>query len=103
MSKIDLDLSELKKAGVYTIETNPMYNSKAEVFYYAFYFDIRSWNSRLKSLIRKRLYQDPVWLMPDDGENIYKLLVLNVSEFEQLCPQIEKLLKEKEDDNTGKN
>ena len=103
MSKINLDLSEIKKAGVYTIETNPMYNSKAEVFYYAFYFDIRSWNSRLKSLIRKRLYQDPVWLMPDDGENIYKLLVLNVSEFEQLCPQIEKLLKEKEDDNTGKN
>lgn len=90
MNKIDL--SEIKKAGVYTIETNLMYNPKAEIFYYAFYFDIRSWGSRLKSLIRKRLYQDPVWLMPDDGENIYKLLVLNVSEFEQLCPQIENLL-----------
>jgi len=101
MSKIDLDLSEIKKAGVYTVETNPMYNPKAEVFYYAFYFDIRSWGPRLKSLIKKRIYQDPVWLLVDNGEHIYRLLVTNNSEFEQLCPQIENLLKEKEDDNTG--
>lgn len=90
MNKIDL--SEIKKAGVYTIETNPMYNQKAEIFYYAFYFDIRSWGSRLKSLIKKRIYQDPVWLLVDNGEHIYRLFVTNISEFEQLCPQIENLL-----------
>ena len=92
MSKINLDLSEIKKAGVYTIETNPTYNPKTEVFYYAFYFDIRSWGSRLKSLIKKRIYQDPVWLLVDNGEHIYRLLVTNNYEFEQLCPQIENLL-----------
>lgn len=89
---IKVDLTEFKKYGVYSVETNPMYNPKAEVFYYVFYFDVRSWGPRLKTLIKKRIYQEPVWLMPDDGENVYRLLVTNVSEFEQLCPQIEKLL-----------
>ena len=101
MTKVDL--KEIRKNGIYTVETNPAYNPNAEVFYYVFYFDVRSWGPRLKTLIKKRIWQKPVWLMPDDGENIYRLLVTNMSEFEQLCPQIEKLLNKESYDNTAKN
>ena len=62
-----LNLEEIKKAGVYTIDGDiePL---EQECPYYVFYIDVRSWSERLKHIISKRIEQAPVWLMIDDGD-----------------------------------
>ena len=89
--KPTLDLEEIKKAGVYTIDGDIKPLEQEDPLYY-FYIDARSWSERLKHIISKRIEQAPVWLMIDDGRIINRALVTNISEFEQLSTQINHLV-----------
>ena len=86
-----LNLEEIKKAGIYTIDGDiePL---EKEYPYYVFYIDVRSWSERLKHLISKRIEQEPVWLMIDDSRILNRVLMTNISEFEQLSTQINQLV-----------
>lgn len=91
--KPTLDLEEIKKAGVYTIDGDikPL-EQEYSLYYVVFYIDVRSWSERLKHIISKRIEQAPVWLMIDDSRIINRALVTNISEFEQLSTQINHLV-----------
>ena len=90
--KPTLDLEEIKKAGVYTIDGDIKPLEQEGPLYYVFYIDVRSWSERLRHIISKRIEQAPVWLMIDDGRIINRALVTNISEFEQLSTQINHLV-----------
>jgi len=91
--KPTLDLEEIKKAGVYTIDGDIKHlEQEYPLYYVVFYIDVRSWSERLKHIISKRIEQAPVWLMIDDSRIINRALVTNISEFEQLSTQINHLV-----------
>ena len=91
--KPTLDLEEIKKAGVYTIDGDikPL-EQEDSLYYVVFYIDVRSWSERLKHIISKRIEQAPVWLMIDDSRIINRALVTNISEFEQFSTKINQLV-----------
>lgn len=90
--KPTLDLEEIKKVGVYTIDGDIKPLEQESPLYYVFYIDVRSWSERLRHIISKRIEQTPVWLMIDDSRIINRALVTNISEFEQLSTQITQLV-----------
>jgi hypothetical protein len=55
-----LNLEEIKKAGVYTIDGDIEPLEQEGPLYYVFYIDVRSWSERLKHIISKRIEQAPV-------------------------------------------
>ena len=59
--KPTLDLEEIKKAGVYTIDGDIKPFEQKGSLYYVFYIDVCSWSERLKHIISKRIEQAPVW------------------------------------------
>ena len=91
---IKLDLKEIKKAGIYTVDADlkNLYSSMSDSWYYLFYIDVRSWNNRLKSIIKKRIESESVYLIVDVGKLISPIFVQSIQEFEEISIKIDELV-----------